>query len=197
MLIIKAVQYSLLVSRFTFDSAPNPGTSTAGQRPANGYFIIICKLQNLLAKIHISQNTPCLAGRKQVAVYLVAPYPLVISTETIEKYPVWWRNVQCPFRRFCGKNHGKTTSFSTYNIRLKLASLTTFKTTAAIDSGATPCFQIYFGDVGGLLEHRDILQNSSETAMHPLVLFWLDPAADDAGDEMYEGTKKFVLLFYR
>ena len=65
---------------------------------------------------------------------------------------------------FGGKNHGKTTSFSTYNIRLKLASLTTFKTTAAIDSGATPCFQIYFGDVGGLLEHRDILQNSSETA---------------------------------
>ena len=34
-----------------------------------------------------------------------------------------------------------------------------------------PCFEIYFGDVGGLLEHRDILQNSSETAMHPLVLF--------------------------
>ena len=25
-------------------------------------------------------------------------------------------------------------------------------------------FEIYFGDVGGLLEHRDILQNSSETA---------------------------------
>ena len=27
-----------------------------------------------------------------------------------------------------------------------------------------PRFEIYFGDVGGLLEHRDILQNSSETA---------------------------------
>ena len=31
-------------------------------------------------------------------------------------------------------------------------------------SAPPPCFEIYFGDVGGLLEHRDILQNSSETA---------------------------------
>ena len=86
-------------------------------------------------------------------------------------------HMQCPCKRYCGKNHGKATSFSTTtSARLKLASLTTFKTMAAINWGATPCFQIYFGDVGGLLEHRDILQNSSETAMHlSICSFRLDP----------------------
>ena len=60
---------------------------------------------------------------------------------------------------------------------------------------AAPCFEIYFGDVGGLLEHRDILQNSSETAMHPLVLFWLDPDHQAASKDACIVTAKFAIIF--
>ena len=100
---------------------------------------------------------------------------------------------------FLEKGLCRTTSFIDATSDWRLA-LTTFMTLHRVAGRASPrctapCFEIYFGDVGGLLEHRDILQNSSETAMHPLVLFWLDPDHQAASKDACIVIAKFAIIF--
>ena len=96
---------------------------------------------------------------------------------------------------FLEKGLCRTTSFIDATSDWSLA-LTTFITLhRVVLLRCAPCFEIYFGDVGGLLEHRDILQNSSETAMHPLVLFWLDPDHQAASKDAGIVIAKFAIIF--